>query len=347
MEKDKIEIIYQIISNALPLNKQTLLGNGFTEEEINFLIDSGFFKTIANDNYTLSSIKELYNYGVKLYIVRKPKQAQECFLKCFEIDSSDREVCLQLMYMNLRMGNIEKVLVLFKHLEKISTDLDCYDNNLYLYLLNLITRCPEEYAERLENLDYKSILIPENTDIPFQKEQNYIRQAMIRNKSRNSLQLQNDLIAKKKLYSSADQFLKELTIRVINVEQKFKNKILELAKDRKHRAIISFFDTKSKKRRLTNAENYAYLISQAIINISSTGVIPPITNNNPQNLYHAIKGNNFAFALNLEKEILSFYRKNMDENTVYILLSQINQLIYKLEPSDIEIEEEPKTLIMS
>jgi len=344
MEQVKIEIIYQIIINELPLNTQTLIEYGFTSAEIECLIDKNVLKQIDINKYELSTIKGLYNYGVKLCLLRNSKAAYQCFSKCFQLDSSNREVCLQLMLSGVRLGRAADALELFKHLEQISEEKDCYDNNLYLYIFNLLTKCPEEHSERLKSMDYDSYLFPPTSDVPFKDEQNYIRQSITKNKIKNALRLQNDLISKKRQYSVSDELLKEFIISLINLENKFKTQLLVFAKTKNYNAIISFLDTKSKKRYLTNGETFAYLICKAIINISETHVVPPSVVDNTRNIYMAIRGNNFALALKLEKALLKQYNQALNENIVYILLSQINELISELKQPNLEPQETSKTL---
>lgn len=330
MEQSKIEIIYQIIIKRLPLTTQVLMEHNLTQEDIAKLIEENMIKQLDTNKFELLETQGLYNYGIKLFLSRNAKSAYQCFLKCFELDNSNRECCMQLMLLQLKLGQISKAFEYFPYLDNISEEKDVYDNNLYLYLFNLLTRCPEEYVTRLQNIDYDSFLYPRDIKVPFKGDHNSIRQLIIKNKMKKALHLQNNIIAKKIKYSVADEMLKELIIRVVNLEYRFKNQLLEFAQSGNYQSIVSFLTTKSKKRYLTNEETYTYLISKSMIEMLTTETIPPLTNANPNNVYEAISGNNFAQALHLETEILQFYKHNPDENLVYILLSQINELISQL-----------------
>jgi len=216
---------------------------------------------------------------------------------------------------------------------------------LYLYLFNLLTKCPEEYVERVKDMDYDSYLFPADIRVPFKEEQNNIRQSITKNKVKNALRIQNNIIASKPRYSVSDEVLKELIIRLINLESRFKSQILEFAKNKDYHRIISFLYTKSRKRYLTNVETFIRLICESIINISENRVVPPTMVDNTDEIYIAITGNNFELALTLEKMRLKHYEQNPNESVVYILLTQINELIYELEQLNLELKEQTKTFV--
>ena len=343
MEKSIMERLYQIIIKGLPLTIKNLLEHDLTQEDIKNLIDKNIIKQIECDEFQLLDLESLYNHGIKLFLTKRPKDAPICFSKCFELDSSNRKYCLQLMYHHLRLGQIAAAFEYFPHLEQISEEKDIYDNDLYLYLFNMLTKCPEEYRERVRNMDYDSFLFPYDMQIPFKKEQNHIRQLIAKNKLKKALYMHNNIIAKNPRYSVSNEILKEFIIRLINLEIKFKENILNFVKNKNYHAVISFLDTKSKKRYLTNEETFVYLISKAIIEISDSRIVPPVIDEDTNNLYTAIKGNNYELALEIEVRTLKDYGQNIEENVVFILLTQINELIYGLDQSKQEPQELPKT----
>jgi len=345
MQQSKIEKIYEAIVNGQPLTIQALTQIDLTSEDIRNLVEQKILKQITPNKFELSSIRNLYNYGVKLLLLRDFKYAYQCFLKCFELDNLNRDYCLQVMLCELRLGKIAQAFEHFPHLEQISEEKDIYDNNLYLYLFNLLTKCPEEYVERVKDMDYDSYLFPADIRVPFKEEQNNIRQSITKNKVKNALRIQNNIIASKPRYSVSDEVLKELIIRLINLESRFKSQILEFAKNKDYHRIISFLYTKSRKRYLTNVETFIRLICESIINISENRVVPPTMVDNTDEIYIAITGNNFELALTLEKMRLKHYEQNPNESVVYILLTQINELIYELEQLNLELKEQTKTFV--
>lgn len=341
MELKIKEQLYELVINKFPLNIESLKKNGFTEEEINTLLEQNIIKMTSSEEFQIINVSDLYAYGVKLLIYRNYRSAYLCFEKCHELDKSNRDVCLQLLLMKAKLGHFKQVFEIFEDLEEATEEKDRYDNNLYLYIFNLLTTCPEKYHQRLEELDYDSILIPHDSDILNIGYENRIRQSIMKSKPKYALKLLNDKLAQNRKYSIKDELLKTLTLKVIQADEQFKQKLLELAQNKQYNAILSFIESKTSKRYLSNEETYIKIITETILEIQKTHVIPIPTVYYTDHIYDAIIGNNFKLALELEKRFVRTNSKNRNDDVVYFLLLEINKIILEIQKEDLT----QKTLI--
>ena len=341
MDKEKLEKLYDLIINNSTITYNLLLKNDFTQDEIDYLLQHNILKIIDSDTLEIVNITDFYAYGVKLLIYREYRKAYVCFEKCHKLDKSNRDVCLQLLLMKVRLGHFKQVFEIFDDLEEITLESERHDNNLYLYMFNLLTTCPEKYQQRIEEMDYDSILIPIDSDIQNIGYENRIRQAIMKSKPKYALKLLNDKLSEHKKYSICDEFLKTLILRVIKASENFKEKLLELAHNKQYNAILSFLSSKASKRYLSNEEVYTKLIAEAILEIQTTGIIPIPTIYYTDYIYEAIIGDNFKLALELEKNFINSNKKDKNADVVYFLLLEINKLILEIQKEDLT----QKTLI--
>lgn len=333
MDDKKIELIYEMIMDGLPLTDETLVNSGFSTKEIIELLEERIIIPTETGEYKLFSVVELYYYGIRLLLTTSMKKASTCFNKCYQLDKENRNFCLQLLLLALKRGDYQEAFEMFSVIEKIKSEEYVKDNNLYLYLLSILTKCPEEYAERLYSIDYDDILIPYDSEYYNKEQENAIRQSIMKNKYKYALRLLNDMIEQEPVYLINEALLKELILQAITAETKFETKILSFVEKQQYPLIISFLEHKMKKRYLSNDEVYVYLITKAIIELIETKSIPTPTVYSGTSIYEAIKGNNFKLALKIERRFIKFSKSAPKNNIVEALLIEINKRIYNLKIS--------------
>lgn len=348
MDKSKIELIYEIIIQGLPLTKNTLIEYGLTEDEINWILEEGILIKTESNEYKLCCIYEFYYYGLKLITRREVKKANICFRICYKLKPNDRVFLLQELLSALKLGHYVQVFEKFSIMEKIESEKYQIDNNLYLYLLSMLTSCPEEYQERLYNLEYDSVLLPENSQEYNKKRINDIRHSIMKNKFGYALEILNSMMIDEPIRIIEQELLKELILQVMRAETKFKLKLLSLAQEKNYKMIVSYLKTKSKKRYLSNKETYIYLISKAILDVLAFKSAKEVTVRKTKYIYEAIKGNNFELASRINNIIIRRENNPLDNQIMTILLRDLNELIRNLKPAEEEIKEEPpKTPIIT
>ena len=230
MEDTRIELICELIIKGIPLTKPMLINYGIQESEIEEMLDEGILKPINQDLYELYSLYELYYYGVKLLSEKEIRKANICFKICHQLNPNNRLFLLQLFYKSIKLYDYKTVLERLSKLEKIEPEKHEHDNNLYLYLLNMLTTLPSEYEEKLYSMDYDSILIPRDSQEYHKEEMNNIRHLIMKNKYNSALKLIIRIIAEDKYSTIEQEILKELLQRVIEKNKAFKLSLLKNGK---------------------------------------------------------------------------------------------------------------------
>ena len=335
MKKNKIELICEIIIKGLPLTEETLFNNGLTISEINELLEEQLL-FIEGNTYKLYSLYELFYYGIKLLSQHEHNKAKICFDICYRLEPNNRDFALQLFLSSLKLGDYKIAAERFSIMEKIKSQKNITENNLYLYLLSIITSCPKEYEERLSNIDYDSVLLPANSNEYHKEQINNIGHAVMKNKFEYALEILNTTRAKEPFRLVNQEVLRELLIQVINHERKFYNNILYFANNQRYPVIMSFIENKHKKRYLSNNDVYIYILTSSLNKIINTKEIPEITIFKTKFIYEALKGNNFLLARKINNKMLKREAQNVENEIIKILLKDLNQLIYNIKKEQTE-----------
>ena len=344
MEKKK-ELIYQLIINDTKLTTSNLEQLGLSKNEISEMVELSFIKQESENEYSLVSIKQLYNYGLKLIITEHINEANRCFRKCYELEPNNREYILQLMIATIKQDRKEDLFKYFSLLDTEDCEKNIKDNNLYLYLLSLVMKIPYEYHTRVKQFNYDDLLFSNKCEFDNKEKENNIRTLIIKNKYKYALKLLNDSIMEDIEELSKKIAIKELLIKVIEYETKFKYDLLMFAERKEYSKIIDYLKAKSKKRRLRSDEVYILFTVQGIIKILETGKVPEITKTCPKSMYEALKANNYIEAYIFNEQYESRNKTQIGTTLLSILLSDILTLIAKTEQDkEFGIEEGP-TLI--
>ena len=132
MNFEKIEIIYQMVLSKVFLNRHNFNFRRITDREIEELVNMNIIKPIDDELYEFIYIKGLYEYGVKLLQNKHGSYAHLCFLKAYELDSSDRDICIQYMIELVKRNDYGKALEVYNKMIINSSENNIKDDNLYL-----------------------------------------------------------------------------------------------------------------------------------------------------------------------------------------------------------------------
>ena len=344
MNNQKIETVYEVMLNGMPLTKQFLFKFGLQETDIIDLINEQVIVQISPDTYELYTLYDLYYYGVKLLANKEIKKANACFKRCYQLNPNNRLFLLQLLIKSLKLREYDMFMTRFSKLETIEPEKNQSDNNLYLYLINIINPCPKEYQDRLANMEYDDIFLPNNSNEYHLKEMNNIRHLIMKHRYRGAIDELNKIIFKDGYSSAEEEILKELLTQVVEKEKERKLELLELAKGGKYQEIVYRLKIISQTRYLSNHETYMVMISSAIINLLDTGLIPIPTIENTQCLYNALLGNNYALAKTINDKYTIQSHPPLDFQIIEVLLRDLNNLMNKIAKEEAERKE--KTILI-
>lgn len=325
MEQARIDLIYEVLINESELTTNSLQKYGLKESEIESFISSRIIEPINYKTFKLVSIEKLRRYGVKLLLTGHKLKANKCFEICYQLYPDGKHIGLQYMLAKIASKKYQEAIEIFMKLEKINQQKNEKDNNLYLYLLGVVTNCiPEELKERNKQMKQEDIILPYLT---CNKIENKIRIAISEHKFKYAYELIIKRNQKEPEYSVKYELIRMLTCQAIEVDQKIKTKILYLTKKSQHQEIILLLTHLQSQRQLSKMETSILKLSQNIIQLTNDLPIHQLSNTNTNDIYEAIEANDFKLALDLNIELLEYTKTNKYKNVLYLLLSRLNALI--------------------
>ena len=324
--------IYEMITLGIPLNEENLLFYKIDKDDIKELLSKSLIVYLEQDKnqYTVKDLDNLYQYGIKLSVDKQYLKSTRCFYKCYESEPNNREYCLRMLLIYLKENCYQKAMSMFLHIETIETDRFEDENIIYLYLLNMLIHFEDRYIEKIKNFDPDALMYNDKVN-HISEEYCNIRRAIYINKFKYAYQLLMENMHLYRDYSIESKLLKELLNNVINKEELIKRKLRQSIKKEMYLDVIDILNELKKCRYLNSNEKYIYLITESIINIKNTRIIPDVSVIDTIYLYDAIKGNNFIKAKELNEEYLIKLSKDVSNDLVNILLDRINNLILQIE----------------
>ncbi|MBQ2873461.1 MAG: hypothetical protein IJE89_05630 [Bacilli bacterium] len=336
MEEKLIGKLYQMVIEKKELTYENLIEEGFSNEDISLLISNRIIRLIGDNLYQLYKVDRFHQYGIKLLIQGKNIEATKCFKICHKLMPNGRRINLQMLILEVIYENYEGAYRIYETIENNSIPKNTLDNNLYLYLLNLL--CPiKKYSDRVRDFMHGDIVFESAT---CNKDENQIREAIFKSKFVYARKLVNDLISKKiPEYSIKNELIKVLLNKVIEHERNYKNKLLKLAQEEQYSVINKMLLERANTKRLSKLENYILLVSGTIIEILKTKKIPEKREIVTYDMYKALISNNFKLAQEINDDHHTILGTNKEDDVLHILLIKINEIIKQIELS---YEEERK-----
>ena len=330
--EENLNKLYQGVIEGQKLTTKELNSYGFNSKDLKKLIEEGSLERVKIGLYQFTNPNALYDLGKQLINTKEYDKANIYFEKCYELDKNNLKSLYQLFIKSIKEQNYTKTIEYYKILSNTKNIYHKHDYNLYLYLLNTITELPTKYQEYVKNMKIEEIeLLPTDRRIKNIFAENKIRKSLFEKKFTYALKQLNDQTAKCQENTRYDVVLRTLIIYAIDIEKQDKEKILELSKTKKYQEIINILKEKEKRQNLSMLEQYFIKLSEAIIYIRENKKIPTKNIETTDNFYEAIDGNNYEIALKIN--INNSIKYNLDDtnNIMYILLTEISNLIKELE----------------
>lgn len=309
----------EFIDNDI-LTAEKLIECGFEFNDIIKLIKNDYLIQLGNNNYTLKKVEDLYLYGNKLIKVDEHK-ARKCFEKCYELEPNNKDACFQLFFYSIKDKKYEKAFEYLKVMLKNSDEYEIKDNNLYLYLLNVIIELPKEYKRKAKNITFCDVRLLDD-DIRYDDvmAQNYVRNIALDNKFFYAVEKLRETTTFFE-FTFRDKILKMLLFEAGDIEKLRKNKVLELVKNRKYDELILHYKKLQQRCNLKKNDKYILDLVREIINVENTLELPIKVKANTNTLFEAIRTKNYRRALSLSEEYIT--DNNLSSITFYLLLSDL------------------------
>lgn len=329
--------MFDKIINDINLTLSELSECGFTKEDITLLVNDGILK-FENGIYSLKEVEPLFKYGRKLLGQKDKITAQKCFLKCFSLNPNHDSVCYEMFIRSIDEKDYITALKCLDVMCKSDNLPHQIDNNLYLFLLSVITDLPDKYKEYVKSLRLEDILIIYNDPRYENKNaQNNIRKTIFAMKFPYALKQLNHLIGNSSRMTSRDLILKTLIIRAVEAERERKKELFTLAVNKDYSGIIHYLQAKEEKTRLSINDISLIKIALEILNIKRTKEIPYPPLLKTADIIVAIKRQDYKQALMLKKEYMT-QKEITTKDALTLLLEDICALIDDLTLNEKEDE---------
>ena len=142
--------------------------------------------------------------------------------------------------------------------------------------------------------------------------------------------LLNEIVVKNGKHTVQDVVEKSLLSRAIVAENKSRKTVLRLVKDKKYEDVINHLEDKRNRHDLNVVEEYIEQLSQIYLKILKTSTIPRPKIVNTNNLFDAISANRFDLALEINSDYNKQRNISNEDNTLYLIISDICELINEL-----------------
>jgi len=331
INKENLNKLYEGIINEHELTTKELNSYGFHSKDISDLIEQRIIERVKRGHYSFLATNNLYYYGKKLLGSKESEKADICFKKCYELDHTHIGTCFQLFIRSIKAEDYDKAFEYFETL--FNTDNKYYkaDSNLYLYLLSIISDIPEKYKEYTRYLTLEDIKVDSQDkrykDIPLQ---NKIRQSILQRKIPYAIKQHNDLVAQNKSNTVQDMIIRILMYQALEQEKEKNNTIISLIKEQRYEELQSFLKNKQKKYNLSLLDKYTLILTEDLLNIKESNIIPEKKIVNSENMFDAIDGYDYKLALKLNK-IYSIKNNFLEEkNPILLLLNDVCNMIDKI-----------------
>lgn len=328
INNDNLYKLYDGVLEGEELTTKQLNSYGFTSNDITKMINDGSIERVKRGFYSLESVGQLFNYGMKLLIDKEYEKANLCFEKCYELDPEYHGIHFRLLINNIQEENYSRVFEIYDSLLQTENKFYVQDFKFYLYLLSIITEVPEKYREYVKDLQFEDIKIfPNDKRYKNVLLYNKLRRYALYGKYSYAFSQLNDLVAKQGKCAIYDKITRILLYRAKMVEKESKETVIQLIKEKDYYEVQNYLRSKQHKHKLTRKEEYILKLVEQFIRIKESSQIP--LKGELKDIYKALDANDYSLALKLNKEHNEKY--NIFDDPFDPLLNDICQLITTLE----------------
>ncbi|MBE6140705.1 MAG: hypothetical protein E7172_04125 [Firmicutes bacterium] len=316
MDKASLELGKLFIQKE-SLTREEIIACDFDEQKIKEMIEKKILK-IENDKYILIDSHLLTLYGNYLIKLKNKQEAIKVFEKAYLIEPDRLMNNFYMFLFSIDKNEYEKSWIYFEKIYNGKKEMA--ENNVYLYLLNLIIDLPLEYQKIAANLKMTDLLGANN-------QENEIRKLIFQRRLTYAINKMIDYFNQKDNITMKDYLLRLLLFEARNATKKDNKKINDLIKEEKIAQLIVFLEKKQLKTSLNKNESQALLIAKKSIELQNTLLKPNPTIFKTTNIFEAIEGQNYELALELAKKYSLEKNIPLKDNIIYNILVYLNKLI--------------------
>ena len=320
---ENLEKIYvESLSEDL-IKTKVLTEFGFTSKDINKLLEDSIIEREKRGSYKLISIDGLFQYGKKLLSENEFDLAYKCFMKVYELDSNNYQVCFELFKRCIELKEYEKSLEFLRKMSLTEDEVLLHDYHFNLLLLSYVYDLPDDLRDEALKLKLSDVKLADN-DSRYKDNgiENENRKLLFNKKISNVRNNYNRLEEKNENAELTKVFLNAL-VEKYRVDS---TKAVELFKEKKLDELEEFYNNEKSKRKLSRRDFYALKLLRDLKYIKDNGYEELSKSTVYYTVTDAIDGKDYRQALRISKDFNSY---NNSTNIIYLLLETVNSEINK------------------
>lgn len=333
IKQENLNKLYDgVIKENNNLKTSELNQYGFYSRDIKKLMDEGVLKRVKRGHYQFISESDLYNYAMHLISVKNYVESKFCLEECYKINPRYKNICPCLFFNCIRNDDYLGAIKYFDVLFHTGNEFQMKDNNCYLYLLNMIIDLPEQYRDYANKIKFEDIEIAPNDKIKYSILNNQIRYALFHNRFKYA----NDLIDQISDECIQNSIIKTLIVGVMKEQERLKEHITILSKEKKYEDIVDYLESIQKRRYLNNTNKHYLFLSQELLEMKKTRRVPNPVDFPTESLFIAINSKNFQLALSIQDAYIQKKGILPEEDAFHILLTAVNNMIQEIKNEEME-----------
>jgi len=327
------EKLYKIVLKEKTLTTKALNNGGINARDIQKLIQSGELLRVQRGVYALTDVKPLYSYARWLCHEKKYEEAQEYFLKCYELAPNHIGTNFQLLFWDIERENYDSALKYIDNSLKSENKYFINDINYYLYLLSFVIELPEHLQKRVKGFT-------ENDIIVFSDDNRYVdfrgytksRKIAFSQSFINASKVLNALIKTNRRIGQKEIIERKLLDKAVHARSDLNAKRRQYLQERQYEILLKDLRNESLNHNLSKLNSYLALILTDYLEIEKTSIIPMYSNlsldelSSKDAVFLAIKHRNYSLALELSMQY-NYTVESQNTNLIHIMLKDMVALI--------------------
>ena len=340
MELDKI---IKILMRNDCITTYELTKLGYIDEDITELINDGYLKRKERGVYIIGNKEKLLEYAHSIEN-KDPSFSNEIINYYNMITGIDTTAWYEAFDKGIQNKSYNDIITYYRIIDNfISRNPEKKKtSNLYLLLISYLYDIPEEFKDRLDDIDLEDLLLKETNETS--KLENKLRKDLFFKSFYEAKVSFKKKISMQKEFSLEDKVEKDLINAVIEKYRNLKEQVIDLINNNEFKKLLIVLYKEEDMNFLNVKSSYLLKTLVDYLEIEKSGKIPYIIGEH-SNTFQAIKHKDYKKALEFMKKRNEEKNINYDD-TLYMMLIKINELIETLEKSNEEkiekVEEKTK-----
>lgn len=316
MSDTKLEKLYAMVLENQDLSVAFLAQNGFTFEEITFLLKEKYLEYASGGRVKFIAVNSLYEYGKNCLKSGKSDISFVAFRKCERLDSSFTRPLYRRLHMSLDNEDYELALLQISEIQKKAPE----DANILLLLLGYLVKLPKRYKKIVQKL------LENGGD----KESVY--GLIVRGQFFKAKYYQNELISSTQnvLNPERNMLVKSLITKCIDKQIKIRIAVESFVRSENINGLFCYLHELSCTTYLSPLERQLYSLVGDILQMQRTG-IPILTSPNKKDFYSAVLAHDYDCALLSFSDYVNNHGENSTSLSFGFLLHMAKKIRLKLE----------------